>query len=420
MINDRQDRPLKVLILQGDWEYGMIDVAKDLILSGVEVVKVNFNIVDNLFRFHGIPSVSFDDKLECFEEWLNGFIDESSIDTILIYNQYRPYNKIGWEVAQRKNMECLVLELGLIRPDYMTIYSREYDLNHYLKKRWNEDISGELADYSEPEYTYLNKTDTPTKVVKMGVAVLYTRLAMVFLRKYKYFTDQRSVGFLYHFIPLIRNSIRFYKRGKQRYFDTVLKGEWSGNYYLCPLQVHCDSQITIKSDYENMEEFIREVAISFINNAPAHTHLVYKVHPMDRGYIDYANYIEELAKELKTDRFIYVDRIHLPTALEHARGCVTVNSSVGLSALIHHTPTITLGEAVYDLKELTFEGTLDEFWEDLEPVKRKYVRHFLRLLKQTSQAKGVLYKKLLSTHGHAKISWPPMFRYLFAKKKHDI
>ena len=53
-------------------------------------------------------------------------------------------------------------------------------------------------------------------------------------------------------------------------------------------------------------------------------------------------------------RIFYLDRIHLPTTLDHARGCVTINSSVGLAALIHGAPTITLGEAAYNLRGLTF------------------------------------------------------------------
>ena len=35
------------------------------------------------------------------------------------YNQYRPYNQIGWDLAKELDIECIVLELGLLRPDLL-------------------------------------------------------------------------------------------------------------------------------------------------------------------------------------------------------------------------------------------------------------------------------------------------------------
>ena len=42
-------------------------------------------------------------------------------------------------------------------------------------------------------------------------------------------------------------------------------------------------------------------------------------------------------------RILYVDRVHLPTLLANSRGVVNINSSVGISGLVHHVPVITLG-----------------------------------------------------------------------------
>ena len=80
---------------------------------------------------------------------------------------------------------------------------------------------------------------------------------------------------------------------------------------------------------------------------------------MDRGYKDYHKLIKTLQSSPGGRRIFYLDRIHLPTLLDHARGCVTINSSVGLAALIHGAPTITIGEAAYNLRGLTFQGKLE-------------------------------------------------------------
>jgi capsular polysaccharide export protein len=210
--------------------------------------------------------------------------------------------------------------------------------------------------------------------------------------------------------------LRFQGREKQHRFDRIFSSRWSGKYYVVPLQVHTDSQITERSNFESMEQFIQLVSQSFLELAPTNTKLVFKVHPMDRGYRDYHKLIRKLRSTAGGSRIFYLDRIHLPTLLDHAKGCITINSSVGLSALIHGAPTLTLGSAAYDLKGLTYKGLLDDFWLQHEEVDEILVTKFVSLLKHTSQAQGVLYQKIFATPGQSKIVWPDDFKPLFLKK----
>jgi capsular polysaccharide export protein len=136
---------------------------------------------------------------------------------------------------------------------------------------------------------------------------------------------------------------------------------------------------------------------------------------MDRGYKDYGKLIKNLQAKADGHRILYLDRIHLPTALDHARGCVTINSSVGLAALIHGAPTITLGEAAYNLKRLTFQGKLNAFWNQHGEVESERVHDFVNLLKLTSQAQGTLYQRLYAAPGRSKIAWPEEFQEIFGQ-----
>jgi len=137
---------------------------------------------------------------------------------------------------------------------------------------------------------------------------------------------------------------------------------------------------------------------------------------MDRGYTDYHHLIESLQAKAGEHRILYLDRIHLPTALEHARACITINSSVGLSALMHETPVITLGDAAYDLKGLTYRGELDDFWTQQGKVDKELVQNFIALLKITSQAQGTLYQRLYAAPGRCKIAWPEEYTNLFTEQ----
>ena len=163
-----------------------------------------------------------------------------------------------------------------------------------------------------------------------------------------------------------------------------------------------------------MEQFIEETAKSFLENAPENTKLIFKVHPMDRGYKDYASLIDDLNRACGEERFRYLDRIHLPSALGNALGCITINSTVGLSALYHGAPTICLGQAIYDLKELTYQDSLPNFWNNRPPVNTVALKKFIYHLKETTQAHGLLSQKIFNNlPGESQIYWTPLYKELF-------
>ncbi|NOL25802.1 capsular biosynthesis protein, partial [Escherichia coli] len=104
-------------------------------------------------------------------------------------------------------------------------------------------------------------------------------------------------------------------------------------YYLFPLQLNSDSQIQTHSPFDGIRQAIDHVLASFAAHAPADALLVIKNHPLDTGLIEYRHYANKAAKSLgMADRLEFIDAGHLPTLLDHARGVVVVNSTVGLSA----------------------------------------------------------------------------------------
>jgi capsular polysaccharide export protein len=248
---------------------------------------------------------------------------------------------------------------------------------------------------------------------QFAFAYLFNRFFTCIFRRYRHYQDQRRLDFFHHFDAGIKGQLRFQGRIKQGRFNKILERKWKDLYYIVPLQVHCDSQITVRSDFKSIEEFITLVVHSFAEHAPSDTKLIFKVHPMDRGYADYADFIKDLDMRFDTKRLLYLDRIHNPTALENARGCITINSSMGISALVHGIPVITLGRASFDLPELTFQGSLEEFWIDAPRPDAKHVQNFINLLKQSSQGHGTFYKRLFAVKGESKIQWPEEFKYLF-------
>ncbi len=400
--------PTNALILLADLEDGMVNIALDLQEKGVAVTKVAFKLTDYSYRWRGIPCVRYDAPYAEFRAWLRAYVREHGVDTLILYNEARPYNEIGWELAAELGIECLVFELGLLRPNYCSVYSSKFHHAIELKELWKHRHA--LPPFTKTSKEEIERPDSVVKITKLSVRLVINRLFTRCTGMFRHQVDKRSQNLRVHLKPALNQIARFYGRNNEDRYNTLFETDWDKAYYVVPLQVHYDAQITDRSKYGGIEEFIDEVTASFMANAPDHTRLIFKVHPMDRGYVDYAGHIEGLSVKYNTDRLYYVDRIHLPTALEHALGCITVNSTVGLSALLSLTPTITMGTAVFDLEGLTFQGELDDFWTAEPSVTQEAIQLFLNLLKETTQAQGVIYQQTVDTGTRACIHWPPMFQ----------
>ncbi len=139
--------------------------------------------------------------------------------------------------------------------------------------------------------------------------------------------------------------------------------ELDQRYYLAVLQVYNDSQIRNHSNYNDVRDYINEVMYSFSRKAPKESYLVIKHHPMDRGHRLYRPLIKRLSKKYGLgERVIYVHDLPMPELLRHAKAVVTINSTAGISALIHNKPLKVMGNSLYDIVDLTYQGTLDDFW----------------------------------------------------------
>lgn len=400
----------RILIVQGDWEAGMSLLALDLKDTGHSVAKVVFCAPDLIYRFRGIQSHIFRKPIDSFEDWLRDLVRRENYDTFFLYNHYRPYNQIAWNLAEELGMGCYVFELGLIRPNCVTVFSNKTFPLPTLATAWEKIIAGHRNPKQAETPPEICQVSTAAKMVAFCSNFFISRVTSPLFPN---FVDQREMKLWSHFKHGLIHLWRFIERGRDCEFDPLFAGELSGSYYAVPLQVHSDTQITKCSDYRSIEQFIKQVVRSFERHAPPDTKLVFKVHPMDRGYKDYTDLITGLDHRLGGNRILYVDRVSLPTLLANCRGLVNINSSVGISGLVHHVPVITLGQAVYNLPDLTYQGGLDAFWTQAARPKSHRVRQFINLLLETSQGRGTLSQRCFDVPGRCRIQWPGPFQQEF-------
>ncbi|MCW1383824.1 hypothetical protein OLX02_13440 [Novosphingobium sp. KCTC 2891] len=132
------------------------------------------------------------------------------------------------------------------------------------------------------------------------------------------------------------------------------------------------------------------------------------IDPMDRGYRDYSRLIRDLARDAGCGhRVLYIHDQHTPTLIRHCRGVVVINSTVGLTAVGMKCPTKPVGEAVWDMEGMTYQGPLEQFWTEADsavPDHHLYLK-FRDELIATTQINGSFYRKLAPEASATGLIW---------------
>ena len=379
-------RDKRVLLLQGPVGPMFWRLSKLLHAAGAKVFKVNFNGGD--LAFYPLRSINYRGSLESWPQYLSGLLEELEIDVLLMFGDCRKMHRIARDCAKKYGVSVGAFEEGYIRPNYITL--ERSGVNGYSLIPRNRDFYLSMRQENCPPEIAVGNTFWYAAIW----ATLYYMLSDLLRPLFPHYTHHRSLTVL-DFWPWIRSGWRKWSYQRQeRHLLEYLTGPRSKHFFLVPLQISTDSQMQHHSDFGSVPQFIRWVVESFARCAPADTILAIKHHPLDRGYHDYQVLIQSLAGDFNlAGRLLYIHDQHLPTLLNHARGAVVVNSTVGLTALWHGLPVKACGSAIYDIDGLTYQGPLDDYWraaDSFRPDMDLFNRFRTYVIRQT-QINGSLY-----------------------------
>ncbi len=373
-----------VLLLQGPVGNFFYRLSIEIKKNQARVFKLNFNGGDFFFYPSGRRCKCAESELENFYE---DFFESKKIEAVVMYNDCRLVHAKAIEVAKRLDIDVWIFEEGYLRPYCITFEKDGVNANSFLPRDKN---------------FYLNQGKCEKNVIKeisggfkymAFSAFLYWLFAFLLAPFFNNKLHHRSL-YPFEFLFWLRSLYRkyFYKITEKKLNDKISSLE--KKYFLAILQVYNDTQI--KYHYKkSIEDFIEEIMLSFANHARAKSYLVFKHHPMDRGYKNYSQFIQELSEKYHIEgRVLYVHDSYLPRLLKNALGCITINSTVGLSAILEGCPTKVCGEAFYDFDGLSYPKKLQFFWREAHIYKPNptLVLHFKNYLLKTNQFNGNFYK----------------------------
>jgi capsule polysaccharide modification protein KpsS len=391
----------RVLLLQGPNGPFFRRLYDELRSRGAEVEKVCLSAAEQLY-FLGRETLKYRGTWEEWPAFLRDLAAERRFDVCFLFGDCRPYHAVAIPILKELGVKVLVFEDGYLRPHYITV--EQGGVNSRSPLRHNAPRLDEEPRLLPPPEPVSNA---------FGWSVLHTiinSLAVTLGRPlYPHYVHHRDVNTLRQALLWGRSGLRFaYFKLVERSAMERIQREWAGRYFLVGLQVFNDSQIQ-RSRFRDVGDFVTEIVRSFARHAPADTFLVFKHHPADRAYRNYASLIRRQSVIHGVEgRVRYIHDQHLPTLLKGARGTVVINSTVGWSSLHHGTPVHTSEETVYGYFGLTAPGSLDEFWQEQPKVDTARVARAEAWLRLHNQANGSVWTRLNSA-GPSGVIWPPEF-----------
>lgn len=356
----------RILLLQGPLGSFFCQLAFWLRQGGSRVHKINFSggdawdYPDLMGDTHDYLGMPFD-----FADFLRPFLLDKQIDAVVCFGDTRVYHCIARQVCQELNIGFWAFEEGYFRPFWVTLEQQGVNAHSPLPL----DPEFFQAAYSDlPQQHYQEPQPVRGGFLPVALVAAWHYGALFFNQdRYPNYLHHRAQDPYYYIKCWLRSAWRWvWNKWRDQVVAEKIRTNKMGRFFIFPLQVTTDSQIRVHSDYASMRDCLLDVLLSFHIHAPKDTKLIIKHHPMDRGFINYRRTIAQFVAKHPAlhGRVHYVYDIPLPVFLRSSIGMVTVNSTSGISALLHQLPTKVLGKAHYNIIGLASRKTLPLFWND--------------------------------------------------------
>jgi capsular polysaccharide export protein len=381
------------LFLQGPHGPFFAMLGRELEGRGHRVGRVNFNGGD-WKDWKGACAIRFSADLSRWNDFCRNLLRDGEVTDLVVYGDCRPVHRQAIRLAESLDIRVHVFEEGYIRPDWITL--EEGGVNGYSGLPRNADFFLEAArEITEKSHSEVGPSLRP----QIRHCIRYYAASVLlkpFFPAYRTHRPCHPIREAWHWLWRFPR-LRLEQKRSRHIEDDLLTSRQP--YFLVGLQISVDTQITCHSPFENMKEFLATVIDSFARKAPADTLLVIKNHPLDHGGIDYRSFIAARCSSLGLEnRYLYLESGQLPELTKGAKGVVLVNSTVGTSVLFHRRPLIALGQSIYNFEGLTFQGGLDEFWDNPLPPRQEVYRAFRHYLLDKVLVNGGFYNPEAREH----------------------
>ena len=377
------------LFLQGPSSPLFARIADRLDARGARCLRVNICTGDRVFWRRG-GAHNYRGRFENWSAWLSALMAGQGVTDIVLLGEERPYHAVARALAKERGIDVYVVEMGYLRPDWITLERGGMSSNSHFPND-PEMIRAAAEGLPEPDW----ERKFAHGFLAEATYDLAYNLPNVFLPFLHPHYKRHAIDHpLAEYGGWLKRLAGARKRGRQAEAQVAGLLADGAPFFLMPLQLQTDYQLRAHSPFANQEEAIEKVLQSFAKHAPRDCRLVFKIHPLDNGLIDWAGVVAGEAERAEIrDRTTVIDGGDLDRLIDGAEGVVTINSTVGLHALRRLKPTTCLGTALFDIDGLCDRRPLDAFWRDPARPDPELCQAFFRLLAAAIHVRGTFYAK---------------------------
>jgi capsular polysaccharide export protein len=379
--------PRSFLFLQGPISDFFDRLGRALMARGHHVHRINLHFGDALFW--RLPATPFRGHFDEWRAFIGEMLETHQVTDLVMHGDRRPYHIVAAEEARARGIGVIATDLGYVRPDWITL-ERDGMSTYSRFPREPAAIQALARRFPVPELT--PRFHTPFWLISV-LDVIYN-FGLVFGRPLypNYCYHGLSHPFAEYLGWVCTRAKRLVTGAAAARAKARLQ-TMPGAYFVFPLQLATDFQIRAHSPFADARDALRQVIASFARSGGRHS-LVIVVHPLDNGLIDWCGLARGLARQFGICERVIAFEGGIPgDILCHAAGIVTVNSTVGTTALGSGVPVKVLGNAVFDIPGLTSQQPLDLFWREPARPDSQLNEAFLRALIGTTQVKGGYYTR---------------------------
>ncbi|SON54490.1 Capsule polysaccharide biosynthesis protein [Hartmannibacter diazotrophicus] len=377
----------RVLFLLGPTSPLWRELARGFEDAGHATHKILFSSGDVLWwRWRG--GTVYWGTLSRWKDFLADYMRRHGITDLIYYADRHPYHIVAQRVARDLGVQPVVIENGYLRPDWLTVEIGGMGVYSRFPKDPDE-ILRHADCLPAPDLTVRYRHGYWREVIS---EISHHSISEALRFLHPFFRHGHYYHPWFEYLAGIPHVIGADRRAREAE-EVVADLEASRRtFFLLALQMQGDHQIHSNSPFRHIGTMMEDVIASFAAHAPADALLVLKQHPYDNGWENWKKRMTAAAtRHGVADRTLLIDGGDLHRLLAIARGCIVVNSTVGLHALRAGCPTKTLGIAIYDMPGLTHQGGLDGFWQEPGAIDQALLDAFVRLLADRIQVKGSFY-----------------------------
>lgn len=356
---------------------------------GHRVSKVNYTVGDRVYWRLG-QAINYRGPMGALPSFYADQFERLGITDIVLFGDCRPVHQPAIALARSLNIVVHVFEEGYFRPYWITLERGGVNGNSSLPRDpdWYRAHSRRTAHFNNGQP--FQSAFWKRAVYDVGYnfwAGLNPILHGGVCSHVPYSPITEYLGYLHRGIR-----VKYYARQSRECEAQLIAQSTEQPFFLLPLQLANDAQIVHHSPFRDMAHAMEITLTSFAQHAPPASRLAVKIHPLDPGLVDYRKILHKAAERLEIpERVMFLESGNLPALLGKTAGVVTVNSTVGSSAILHGRPTITLGHAIYNMPGLAFQGGLDSFWTEAVKPDMTLFRGFRDVVIQKTQINGGFY-----------------------------